>query len=365
MDRQEKIALIITTSGPGDQSARRSYLDGLTDLQIDGMVDQIRLRAAEATTRQAKTDLLLVQSGLRNVSINFANIKRRLGESYTIQQVRAVVETDDSFKRSLVWDAEPFAAAKQEEQQDLQAEQERRRKFSATARAITSQGIANIADTDANYQVALSQLDDILVSGSASSLSEALALKLIEGLAPNDAETVSSIDQQNRAGLLQSIAAKLTHSQYGGTVRQQILNGSNYADLRERVLLVGELADSHSPDKTINDNYFCSLFCSVRDLTQLRLDLEQTRERKRLRSLSPQELRAENQRVREFDTRLQNVESEMTSDGYRRLRPESRWKGQELNMKNIARLDKEDVKSLLRLYGKNQIDQRLAETRGF
>jgi hypothetical protein len=364
MTRPEKIALILTTSGQGDQSARRTYLDGLTDLQIDGMVSQIQLRAQEASTAQARVELELVRAGLRNLPANWTKISQKLGPIYSLAQFRAAIETDDQFKRSLIFDSEPFSAVKQEEQADIQAEHERRRKFSATANALTAQGI-NIADNDSNYRLAMEQLDDILVSGSATSMSEAIMLGLVVGLVPNSAEITQDLDQKNRTGLLQSVATRLTHSEYGGAVKKQILAGSSYAELRERVLLVGELADSHSPDKTTNDNYFCSLFCSVRDLAQLRSDLEQTRERKRLRSLSPQELRDENQRVRSFDGKLGQLESDMTPDGYKRLRPESRWKGQELTMRNIARLDKEDIKQLLRLYGKSQLDRVLLETRGF
>jgi hypothetical protein len=362
MTQTEKIQLIMLH----DKTAKFETLESLPESELDRIVSQIRLRVQQRQTEQARVELELVRAGLRNIPANWSNLTKKLGPIYSLQQARAAIETDSQFRETLVFDQMPFSAAKQEEQQDLQAEQERRRKFSAAVRAITSQGIANIADTDANYQVAVSQLDDVLVSGSASSLSEALALKLITGLAPNDAETVADLDQANRTALLKSVATRLTHSPYGGAVKQQILAGSMpYSELRERVVLCSELANSHSPDQLTNNNHFCSLFCSVKNNSDYRQQVEETRERKRLRSLSPQELRDENQRVRSFDGKLGQLESDMTPDGYKRLRPESRWKGQELNMKNIARLGKEDVKSLLRLYGKNQIDQRLAETRGF
>jgi hypothetical protein len=361
MTRPEKIALILTTSGQGDQSARRTYLDGLTDLQIDGMVNQIQLRAAEVSTAQARTDLEIVRAGLRNIDSNFSKIKTKLGDFFSVQSFRAAIEMDPAFKNSLLWDAEPFAAAKKEEQADVQQEQQRRRQFSATVKALTSQGIRNVADNDSNYRVAMDQLDDVLVSGSATNLGEAIALGLIEGLAPNDAETVADLDQANRTALLQSVAARLTHSQFGSTVRKQILTGPmSYGELRERVTLCSELANSHSPDQLTNNNHFCSLFVSVQPNQVYAAQVEQTRERKRLRSLSPSELKAETNRVRTFESAVHRAEEQLTPEGFKVLRPETTYKGQPINVKTLGKLPSEEIKTLLRLYGP-QINQRIQE----
>jgi len=369
MTRQEKISLLLvsTSTGTADEQTRRAHLEKLDESELDRMTALIQLRAQQAETERSRVRLELVRDcGLRNnVPANWTRIAAKLGQNYSVQQFRAAIETDDQFRNSLVWDSEPFASAKLEEKQDQLAEQTKRRQFSATVKALTGQGVRNVADTDANYRIAMDQLDDVLVSGSATTLAEAIALGLIEGLAPNNPEDVSSMDQANRAALLQSVQSRLSHSQYGGPTKNMILKDSTYADLRERVLLVGELADSHSPDKTMNDNFFCSMFCSVRDLSQLRSDVSETRERKRLRGLSVFELKQESQRVRQFDGRLDQIENDQTPEGFRRIRPESRFRGLEINYKNIARLDREDLKQLLRIYGSQEVNRVISETRGF
>jgi hypothetical protein len=347
--------------------ADRSQLEQLDEIDLDRMIAQIRATVAQREAEQARVNLELTRAGLRNLDANFRQIKRKLGEFFTVEQFRTALETDDSFKRSLVFDDEPFKQARAQELADVQQEQQSRQQFGITVKALTAQGF-NVADNDANYQQWLAQKDEILVSGSATNLAEALALGLVSGLVPNPETVVQDMDKDNRLRLLQSIQTinRLNpNSKYFSTVKNRILNDSNYADLRERVQLCGELADSHSPDAGTNGLYFCSLFCSVRDLAQLRTDVAQMVERKRLARMTPQELREENQRVRSFDSTLQRLESDQTPDGFKKLRPETRWKGQEINLKSIARLDKEDVKSLLRLFGKQQIDQRILETRGF
>jgi len=363
MTRSEKMQLVTLHNG----SLNFDILEALSESELDKLVSQVRLRVVQQEAEQAKTNLALTYAGLRNLESNFSKIKNKLGAFYSVEQVRKLIEADDSFKRSLVWDDEPFKEVRAQEQADVQHEHTERRKFSATVNALSAQGF-NVADNDANYQQWLAQKDDIVVSGSASSLSEAIILGLVNGLVPNPEAVVQDIDQKSRAALLQSVQSisRLNlNSPYAGAVKRKILSESTYAELRERADLCGSLADSHSPDPSVNGLYFCSLFASVRDNSQLRDDMEQTKERKRLRSLSPQELREENQRVRSFDSTLQRLESDQTPDGFKKLRPETRWKGQEINLKSIARLDKEDVKSLLRLFGKQQIDQRILETRGF
>jgi hypothetical protein len=362
MNQLEKIQLIMLHN----KSAAFASLEALPESDLDRLVSQIRLHVVQREAEQARVNLELTRAGLRNLESNFSKIKYKLGAFYSVQQFRTAI-ADDQFKRSLVWDSEPFAAAKQEEQANVQQEQAERRKFSVTVNALTAQG-TNVADNDANYQQWLAQKDEIVVSGSATNLAEAIILGLVNGLVPNPEAVIQDIDQKSRAGLLQSVqsVSRLNlNSPYAGAVKRRILSESTYAELRERADLCGSLADSHSPDPSVNGLYFCSLFASVRDNSQLRDDMEQTKQRKRLRSLSPQELREENQRVRNFDSTLQRLESDQTPDGFKKLRPESRYKGAEITMKTVSRMDKEDVKQLLRLYGRQALDQRLLETRGF
>jgi hypothetical protein len=362
MTKSEKIQVVMIHN----KSVTFDDLEALPESVLDQMIAQIRATVAQREAEQARVNLELVTAGLRNLESNFSKIKNKIGAFYSVEQVRKLIDSDEQFEKSLVWDDVPFKQARAQEQADVVDEQARRSQFSATAKALTAQGIKNVADNDANYRICMDQLDDLLVSGSASTLSEAIALGLINGLAPNDPGTVQDLDQKSRAGLLQSIQSRLNPlSPYASTVRRKILSESTYAELRERSELCSELADNFSPSASENANYFCSIFAAVKTNQEYRQQLDQVRQRKRLANLEPWQIREENQRVRQVDTTINRIETQVTPDGFKILRPESRYKGQEITMKTVSRMDREDVKQLLRLYGRQALDLRLLETRGF
>ncbi len=362
MNKLEKQKFILTHR----PSIKFSTLQEISATELDRLVAHIQAEVAQRDAAQALVELkLLRDGGLRNMPSNFSTIKRSLGPYFTVEQFRQAI-TLPAFKNSLQWDAQqPFAEAVREEQQTKQLEDKRRREFSAVVKANPK---FNLSDCDANYFSCNQQIEVLLAAHALTestyiqNLTEGLVAGYFSGLVQNGPEKTQDIDRQNREGLIQKLTAegRLNQSaQYYPTVRRRILTESTFSELRERANLLAELADNHSHDKFLNSLHFADLFASVRSNSEYRSDVEQMRERRRLARMSPSEIRAENERIRAVDSTIERHESDTTPDGFKKLRPESKWNGEPIDKGLLWRVSKEDVVRLIKLYGKPQLDDRI------
>lgn len=368
MNVEELKTLVLVHTPAPQQEAIKNKLDQMTPEQLvqltnriqQGVQQRVDWKPEEAEQRAAQSlvELTLVKAGLKNEPANLAVLKRKLGQFFTVEQVREAIK-DENFRNKLVWDSsEPFAELLQQEKQVAQDDQQRRREFTAVVTALTSLGIANVADNDANFNLCEHQLTDVLVSGSAANLREAISRGLIHGLAQNGEAQTAELDKDSRDQLLQSVEPRLDQfDQNSFRVRRRILDEGTYAENRERVQLVGEIADNHSPLASENNKQFRVLFLSVKTNQEYRQQVEQQRERRRLARMSPSELRAYNEHQR---AATPQPEPEFTPDGqYRILKPDSKFMGQLINKPLLWKLSSEDLKRLTAIYGRQQIEDRV------
>jgi hypothetical protein len=354
---------------------RRPYITSqtmtsLTETEMDKLVSEVESEAArhelQASVNAADfalTQLKIVRDGhMRNTPTNWNIIRRTLGSFYSLEQFREAIK-DESFKRSLTWDREPFAEVVREEQHAAAAQQTRRRQFSAVVKTLST---VNVADNDANYRLCCSQLEDLLAAHAITeqtfiaNLTEALLANYITGLVKNDSETTQNLDMQNRQALITRLEKEHRLSGlYAGAVRRMVLTESTVSELRERASLLAEISEKYSPDRNLNATQFCSLFVSVKSNAEYRDQLDLARERKRLAQMSPQQIKDENQRVRQVNTTIDSHESDTTPDGFQKLRQDSKWNNELVTKQLLWKVSKEDVARLLRIYGKSQLDDRI------
>jgi hypothetical protein len=356
----EKIKLVMLHR----PSLKFNSLEALSPTELDRMVAQVQLQAQQKETAQAQVKLELVKHhGLKNDPLNFANITRKLGQFYSVAQFRAAIDADQQFRNSLLWTKEPFAEVVREEQQTAASEERRRKQFGVVVGTLST---VNVSDCHANYFACEDQLPDLLVSHAITEglypemLAEGLLQNLFTGLVKNDSKTTQDIDRQNREQFLNRLEQEHRLSGlHAGAVRRRVLTESTVPELRERSALVAEISDNYSPDRNLNANQFCVLFASVKSNEEYRQQLDLVREKKRLAQMSPSEIRAENERVRNCNNTIERHESDILPDGFRKLRPDSKWNGEFIDRGLLWRIPKEDVAKLIKIYGKPQLDNRI------
>jgi hypothetical protein len=315
MNQQERKNLVdlcyVHTQGtPEQRMQQRRKIEALSDSQLIEIADEIRKTVAEEDARLAAVKLVLVQQGLEGAPIgkdptggviehrNWQIINQHLpGDMLTVESFRDLLKSDPSFKKSLVFWKEPFADMDREEQEQLADEQKRRREFSAIVRALFANGTADVADNEANFKLAVDQLDDLLVSGSVqgtfmSALASAIARGLIVGLAPNQQDDRQELDKQVRQQLLVKIQGRLDnpYDPNDAVVRRKLQQDS-FREISERIDLCGQLADNHSPDPALNNQQFRSLFVAKTSNEQYRQQVQVMIERKKFAAMTPQEIR--------------------------------------------------------------------------
>jgi hypothetical protein len=289
---------------------QRRKIEALSDSQLIEIADEIKRSVAQEDARRAAVKLVLVQQGLEGAPVgkdstgrviehrNWQIINQRLpGDMLTVENFRDLLNTNPSFKKSLVFWREPFADLARQEQEQIADEQKRRREFSAIVKALFANGTADVADHDGNYRLCVDQLEDLLVSGSVggtfiAALGSAIARGLIVGLAPNQQEDRQELDKQVRQQLLVKIQARLDNPyDPNDTLVRRKLQQDSFREISERAELCGQLADNHSPDPAVNRQQFRSLFVAKTLNEQYRQQVQVMLERKKFAAMTPQEIK--------------------------------------------------------------------------
>jgi hypothetical protein len=322
MNAQERKNLVdlccVHTQGtPAQRSAQRRQIEALADSQLIEIAAEIRRNVAQEDARRAAVKLVLVQQGLESAPVgkdstarviehrNWQIINQHLpGDMLTVESFRDLLKSDPSFKKSLVFWKEPFTDLVRQEQEQIADETKRRREFSATVKALFASGTADVADNEANFQLAVDQLDDLLVSGSVqgtfiAALGSAIARGLIDGLSPNQQEDRQELDKQVRQQLLVKIQARLDnpYDPKDAVVRRKLQQDS-FREINERAELCGQLADNHSPDRRLNNSHFRSLIVAATSNEQYRQQVQAVLERKKFAAMTPQEIKEYNRQAR-------------------------------------------------------------------
>jgi hypothetical protein len=267
------------------------------------------LKLQTAAANRAETYLREINAGLKYSQENRTKIDERLGPYHTLKQFRDLVLSDKAFKESLQWDAEPFGEVLREEhQQALEttaSERKRRREFSAVVNNLTANGVANIADNEANFHLSVEQLDDLLVAGTVqgtfiAALTQAFVKNLIDGLSKNQHEQQSELVGRSRQQLVERYQWHFDGGPESQQIRKWIADQSiPVAEIRERLELADQLADSVGG--TVNPNElqfirgrrFRSLVLSpTTPVESMRQQVAAMNERADLRQMSREELKA-------------------------------------------------------------------------
>jgi|SRR5579859_3188199 len=331
MNQQERknlvdLCFVHSKGTPEQRAAQRRQLEALADSQLIEMADEIRRNVAQEDLRRAGVKLALVNEGLEGTvgkdptgalieHRNWQVINQRLpGDTLTVEAFRKLLESDPSFKRSLVFWKEPFADTIREEQEQaaeqLASERKRRSEFSAVVNHLTASGVADIADTDANFDMACERLEELLVFGNVQgdflqALTQAIVKKLLnplDGVHGNTNEKRRELVGASRQELLKNYSRYFDGSPEAFQIKQWILDKSvPFAEIRERLELADQLAQSigGTPNpknptelQTIRGRSFRSLVVSpTSSIESMRQQIAGMGQRSDLRKLSREELR--------------------------------------------------------------------------
>ncbi len=291
---------------PAELERTRRVLQEKSIDELQRIAQRIRLKVQTEETRRAYVQLQIVRGGLANTDQNWKIIYQRLpGETLTLANFRRLVESDPAFKQSLQWDAEPFATAIQAEQEQATQEQQRAAKelhiFNAAARAVTGQGLANVATVHANFNMVKQTIEE---DGLDFTMDNVIRVLLHGGLnlAQNDQEVTSELVGQSRSQLLANFESYLDRSPESFKIREWAKDPSvPIADVRERLQLVEQIADTMSPHQEDRAHHFRKLVLSVRPVEEFRQRVANIDERRDLRNMSRDELRQHIQREGEAE----------------------------------------------------------------
>jgi hypothetical protein len=318
--------------------------------------------------------LIFRDSGLKNTDQN----RQKLIQYFPVTDFYSfgiwVADHMDKAKQLFDWNGEPFANFTAEEQErvaQVKADEKKDRQvFSNAAKALTLKGLANIADSDANYREVR------------SGITGELTAKNVIDLILNGTKTFSSDDD----GQLVEVTNKFGFAKADSKVVQQwTAEANDWLDKQkfaERRALAVEIANSFSQQYEACEAEFKRLMTPPVDLDklktmspvevrkavganltyetndQLRKRVEDIRERKRLRSMSKEELKAAINATRSGQSNVEQL-------------PDT-WNGQPINsafIKNlIGQLNPDGSKNqeaaklfkfMVGKYGHDQINRRL------
>lgn len=327
-EKQNLIELVMVHvyGTPAELEQVRKVLSTKSEDELQRMAQKIRLQVQTEATRQSYVQLQIVRHGLANTDANWQTISQRLpGERLTLEGFRSLV-SDPVFKQSLQWDAEPFAEVIHAEQQQSSLYRAHRRLFDAAANALTGQGTVDVAPNDANYALVVEALEEDGLDFTTDNVMNLLIRGGLE-LAPNAAK--KELSEQSRKQLLETFESYLGHSQSESDskdafkIRGWIQNLSiPIADIRERLELVEEIANTLSPHQADRAYHFRKLVLSVKTGEELRQRVADIEKRRELSSLSREELR--DRARREYEERHQQPQritllpAEITAEAIRK-----------------------------------------------
>ena len=333
-EKQNLIDLVMVhiSGTSAERQQVRRVLSTKSEDELQQMAQRIRLKAQTEETRRAYVQLQIVRSGLANTDKNWKIIQQHLpGEGFTLESFRRLVESDPTFKQSLQWDAEPFAAALHAEQEQATQEQQRAATelhiFNAAARAVTGQGLANVATVHANFNIVKQTIEE---DGLDFTMDNVIRVLLHGGLnlAQNDQEAANDLVGQSRSQLLANFESYLDRSPESFKIREWAKDPSvPIADVRERLQLVEQIADTMSPHQEDRAHHFRKLVLSVRPVEEFRQRVANIDERRDLRNMSRDELRQHIQRELEAKQQPQiTLPPEITAEAIRKASAEQHRK---------------------------------------
>lgn len=259
---------------------------------------------------RAYAQLQISRAGLANSDANWSVIDAALpGPKLTFGNFRAWCDQNPELvARQLQWWSEPFAKLKREEEQaardraaDEQRVQRDRVTFNAAVRAVAAHGFA-YGSNEANFLAVKAFLEDAARDFTMENLVQALMRNEIPGLAPNDSAKINEWDSEDRVACLNSIDhLLLRHDDQSQQIRVAILSGTlSVPEIQERIDLADDIADDYSRDPASRNHEFRRVLALAVDPTagasavvQMRTKVQQIAETRRLRAMTPEQIRAE------------------------------------------------------------------------
>lgn len=237
-----------------------------------------------------------------------------------------------------------------------QRNQKERAIFNAAVRELLRHGI-NVASTDANFEATRSHLHfDLGVDFAVENVLAVLKDGNAQGtekygtlnLSANDPAQVKSMDQQDRDLIYNSIKHRLAYRQDLLQKAKEKIAQLSIPELRSRVDACTTLAKDYSKDPRSQDPVFTSHFASLSSTADLQAKAAVVLENRRLRGLTPQQLREEAAQAR--GQQPQQV------GGYPPL-PDS------IDGDDIIKMSANQIRDLIKRHGRHALDLRLAEYR--
>lgn len=344
----------------------RKALEVTTDQQLDVFVRTAQavamknLAELEAQTAQAK--LMLSQNGLMQTESNFLILKAHLGDYYDFEQARNLILNNAMVRAGLIWktgitpfgeynrqmveqqeaDRQRQEAERAVEQQTIAEKEAGFRLFVSAAHEGTLRGIS-VAPNRANWSLIL----DVLYAKSKPVTMENILWAIFQGNLNFAQDDTAQVHQQERQNIYASIRPRLTGDPHSEQIRQ-LCNTLPIVELRERIKLCEEIANNYSRSPLAVNEEFRKQMVSVSPNRDLQARVDQIRENRRLRRLTPAELRAE-----AAAARPQQPQSER-DDGYRPI-PLS------IDGDAVVKASPYQLREWLKLYGKEQIDAKIRE----
>jgi len=174
MNKQElidEILPLLKLGTPQERTKMRAELEGHTLTELQAYLSVVRdpeyqLEADETALAEIKAarnrEFALMQifklSGLKNTTKNETLLDQLLGPALSLETFRSLIEKNLQYQNRFEWDSAPFGAIRQAEADQSKQRTKIRQAFSAAAKAVTAQGVADVADNDANFSITCSVL---------------------------------------------------------------------------------------------------------------------------------------------------------------------------------------------------------------
>jgi len=134
-------------------------------------------------------------SGLKNTTKNETLLDQLLGPALSLETFRSLIEKNPQYQNRFEWGSAPFGAIRQAEADQSKQRTKIRQTFSAAAKAATAQGLNDVSDCDANFNLVCRVLGtDFTIAQAVKALTDGT----LQGLAPsgNAAELRAAYQQK-------------------------------------------------------------------------------------------------------------------------------------------------------------------------